>query len=638
MMSKSYIKNLITGERFWLSTEKISLGRGKENNLSLDDGKISREHFHIIKKDSQWWAKDNKSTNGTYINGKQVVDNTLLTDGDILSAGDTRYVFCHENINKNTPSPSLSDLFDTQTNFSKTANIGVTDLLNHSSNNDDIFSKFYVFSQRIHGYLDKEKTMNAALFNLQKIMNADVVAYLKCPEKNHLDFYMSHYREGTIPELKLSKNLMLKSLNQQSGIMDSSHHKELGSLISIPMTSHEFDHGVFYLARSISYPAFEESDLKLITAMIQHLSLQLELISLTEKFTDSIEYNLSIRNSLPSALLVVSVSGIIQHLNPAATSIFSKDLHELLGHPLCEFPELTEVEKLLNSACASGTTVKRTEIIIQNDQNQPIPTGISCTPIRDNNGKILGAIANFRDLTEIKSLNEKIKRNQQLAAIGEMSAGIAHEIRNPLNSINGFVELIQNSLEIESDIYHFSEIVLSEVHRINTIVEDLLSLTRDTSYPLTTTAISDFCQNFSEISEIEVKQSGHQFKYVTTIKENISVSIHQDKLQQVLGNFIRNACEALEGQDNGLITLLISHENYENWGQGALKIAVTDNGCGIPDEICENVFNPFFSTKDNGTGLGLAVCQKIIVDMNGHIDLTSKIDKGSTFAITLPIV
>nr|WP_204519757.1 PAS domain-containing sensor histidine kinase [Brevibacillus fulvus] len=264
------------------------------------------------------------------------------------------------------------------------------------------------------------------------------------------------------------------------------------------------------------------------------------------------------------------------------------------------------------------------------NNNQRYELLVDSNVLQDETGKTIGAYVFFKDITNIRSFEQKIERSDRLAMIGQIAAGAAHEIRNPLTSIKGFLQMFlqtfaENRMERERT---YTEIMLTEINRINALVSEflLLSKPRDVQY-----ALVDLNMVFEEIMPIvesEALLNGIEVELLSKGEFPLVVG-DNELLKQVFLNICKNGIEAMG--DRG--RLQISY-HYDESGD-RVSINIHDTGPGIPPYIIDKIFDPFYTTKEEGTGLGLSVCQKIVHDIGGQIRVSSK-GYGTTFHILLP--
>ncbi|MGG1660954.1 PAS domain S-box protein [Brevibacillus sp. NRS-1366] len=247
-------------------------------------------------------------------------------------------------------------------------------------------------------------------------------------------------------------------------------------------------------------------------------------------------------------------------------------------------------------------------------------------PILTKSGDCDGFIIVSRDITDRRNNENLLRKAEKLSMIGELAAGIAHEIRNPLTALKGFVQLLYPTLK---DKQMYADIMLSELDRINFIVSELLVLAKPQNVKIKSLSLVDVINNVLQLLESEANLKNIHF--LTSFPENPIIAGEENQLKQVFLNVIKNSIEAILG--HGEI-----HVSTRLLDQNRVLIRLKDNGCGIPEELIPKLGEPFFTTKDNGTGLGLMISSKIIKDHNGSFQITSQKDEGTVVEITLPIV
>jgi two-component system, sporulation sensor kinase E len=251
--------------------------------------------------------------------------------------------------------------------------------------------------------------------------------------------------------------------------------------------------------------------------------------------------------------------------------------------------------------------------------------------VLQDNGVLYGAFVLFRDVSHMMNLEEQVRRSDRLKTIGQIAAGTAHEIRNPLTAIKGFMQLLNKTLSERkmSKEQEFVGIVLSELERVNDLVSDFLLLSKPKEIKQMSMRIGRVLQEILPIIRNEARLYNVTVLYYPK-QDSLPIVADKELLKQVFLNLGKNAIEAMN--EGGT---LIFRESSQPDRPGKIAVEICDTGTGISPDALEKVFDPFFTTKPQGTGLGLSVCQRIIHDLGGSIDLSSD-ENGTQFTVWLP--
>ena len=307
-------------------------------------------------------------------------------------------------------------------------------------------------------------------------------------------------------------------------------------------------------------------------------------------------------------------------LQLSVPNVMGKNADQMLPARLCEvvkrFDEPDHViEEEIDCTIADGSVV---------------PLEIGASILQDANGVFLGYILLFKDLTEVRSLRREIARNQRLASVGRLAAGVAHEIRNPLSSIKGFATYFKERYPDAPQDQKTANIMIAEVDRLNRVVGQLLEFARPVTVSPKSTSLQELVDDSVRLIEQKAKEKQITVKTLNSVKVDKAV-IDPDRINQVLLNLYLNAIESMESGGELGVELSADEENHR------IEIRVSDTGCGIPGEHLSRIFDPYFTTKSTGTGLGLAVAHNIMEAMGGKIKISSQPGKGTTFCIAIPI-
>ena len=268
-----------------------------------------------------------------------------------------------------------------------------------------------------------------------------------------------------------------------------------------------------------------------------------------------------------------------------------------------------------------------------------IPVGVTVSPLQDRHGHFVGTILLLRDIKRRKELEEDLKRADRLALMGTLAAGLAHEVRNPLGGIKGAAQLLRRSVDGDASVREFTDIMIREVDRVNQLIEQLLDLSRPSDLELIPVNIHEILE---DVLLLESQAVGDKDLQIKKWFDPSLPPIRGDRarLTQVFLNLVKNAFQAME--HGALIVTTRLETDYHIREHGTVPnrliwVDLTDEGAGIREEDLPHIFSPFFTTKHNGTGLGLATCYRIIKEHGGSIRVESTEGKGSTFRVSLVV-
>jgi len=333
---------------------------------------------------------------------------------------------------------------------------------------------------------------------------------------------------------------------------------------------------------------------------------------------------------LSSGLVTVTLEGAITSINEAACDILGVTEFAALGQPLAQ--RIPNLKPVLDEVGPVGS-VRRHEVDAIRVDGSERRLGVSATPLSDHTAKIIGRVIHFQDLTELRRMEQAVQRSERLASIGRLAAGIAHEIRNPLASISGSVEVLKSLPGADTETRQLVDIAVREVDRLDRLISDLLDYARprtEERQPL------DLGEVATEIGKaLEHERRDRNINVVVDAEPGVGIDGASGQIRQVLWNLIRNAIDAMPS--GGSLRMATSLEEVSG-GQREAVLTVSDTGVGIPKEDLDRIFEPFFSTKPNGTGLGLATVARIVEDHRGNIDMHSDRGKGTTFTLRFPAI
>ena len=342
-----------------------------------------------------------------------------------------------------------------------------------------------------------------------------------------------------------------------------------------------------------------------------------------------------------SGLITVDENGRAVYFNPAASRILQLPADEVLGEEISRtFPDRLKPLTDALLAALKSPTVRRSEIEIENKYGQKIPLAVAISTLKIGD-KIQGVIGLFEDITEDKRREELMQQMEKMAAIGELSARLAHELRNPLAAIRGGVEMLMDELQsaqLGKNHAVVSELIIRETDRLTQLLENFLTFAR-----LKELSPEYFRTESVDVSELvrrlideytRLRLGDKKIQFVNNLPPHIEIVGKKDHIEQVFRNLFNNAVEVM---DEGKITISATGERTGLFGgEPLIGITVHNTGPAIPRENLHKIFEPFFSTKPKGTGLGLSIVQGIVNQLGGYIEVHSAEGEGTAFTIYFP--
>ena len=387
--------------------------------------------------------------------------------------------------------------------------------------------------------------------------------------------------------------------------------------IDLPMSgqAHPWDQGTLDLVRTvgINYAAMIGVG-ALAFIFGDQLQRGAETLATTRKaVADLYTLHQDIVRSLASGLITIGPDDTILSANTAAGEILRREPSSMLGK---------HVDELLPRLAAEGRA--DVEVVAG---GQVLTIGATVSPLRDVRDQVMGRVVNFSDLTELRRLEAQQRRSERLVTVGHLAAGIAHEIRNPLASISGSIELLRQAPQASEDDRTLMRIVHREIERLDVLIGDLL----DYANPRPAQPVDfDMAVLVDEILQVaRGEQAFSAIEVTSALAAPLPVHADAAKLRQVVWNLVRNAADAANAGGKHVHVAARAES-------GAVIVEIADDGPGIPAEQLARIFDPFFTTKAKGTGLGLATSHAIVLEHGGRIDTESTVGKGTKMVVRIP--
>lgn len=453
-----------------------------------------------------------------------------------------------------------------------------------------------IYTLDLDGYIT---SFNPAFKDVSGITIGELQTKLK-----HADLVLLQYRERTTSHFQFAK----KGIVQQ---FEAAAENTLGKVMyvdvmNIPIIVENKVVGVYGIARDITAKKQAEIEIKLAKTQL-------------ESFIDN--------NVDP--ILIFDKAGLVVKVNDAFTSSFGWTSEEALG---VYHLDLAIIPKEDKESVSRNLEIIRGGETFQGYQTKRVKKGggtievdISGFPIHNSQGEVDGWAITFRDISEAKAAEEVLRNSEKLTIAGQLAAGIAHEIRNPLTAIKGFIQLLNKEFPHRK---HYFEIIIEEISRIELIISELLYLAKPQEIKFITTDIHTLLKDVILLLETQAILSNVEINLDLTLK-NSEINGEKNQLKQVFINFIKNSIEAMP--NGGKLTI----KTVDREGKGAV-IDICDTGPGIPSAVLERLGEPFYTTKEKGTGLGFMISKKIIETHGGCLEVYSRENCGTTIEIFFP--
>lgn len=337
-------------------------------------------------------------------------------------------------------------------------------------------------------------------------------------------------------------------------------------------------------------------------------------------------FSSEILRTLPVGIIATDMDDRITSINPAAQGITGLNRAAVTGRSLREL--LPGVWAVLEGRTEQDAASEQ-EAWCMVGETRRVPLAISASHIVTEEGEAIGTALIMRDLGEIRRLQSELRRRDRLVALGNMAAGIAHEVRNPLSAIKGLARFFMEASPEGSDESRMADIMTKEVLRLDKVVGDLLDFARPDVLNLTDVALNELVERSHDMVRSDMDARNIRFE-ADLPQPPLSVRLDRDRMAQVLLNLFLNAVQAMP--DGGKLTVRGRMEGSE------LALEVADTGCGIAPERLADIFSPYFTTKASGTGLGLSIVHKIVEAHDGTIEVASTPGEGTVFKLRFPFV
>ena len=343
----------------------------------------------------------------------------------------------------------------------------------------------------------------------------------------------------------------------------------------------------------------------------------------------------SIIESVDTGILTINLRGQIKSFNRAAEEITGYSFAEVEDRNIVYlFPEYGGLLENIHTGDHPDSQQSRVEMYVESHEKKPLTLGCSVSFLNDGTGKRIGDILVFQDLTAIKKMELILEKNRRLAFIGEMAAGLAHEMRNPLASISGSIQVLHKSLPLNETDERLMQIILRGKDQLESFMRDFLLLSRPTPGIPEMIKITDIIEDILE-SIRYLPDWRDDIQVIKSLQDHLPfIRANKTEIRQLIWNVLMNAIQSMP--NGGRVTIETGKDTPDISAGQFLEIKISDNGQGIMENDLGKIFEPFYTTREKGTGLGLAIVNRIVEGHAGKIKVDSKSGEGTTFTIWLP--
>ena len=392
----------------------------------------------------------------------------------------------------------------------------------------------------------------------------------------------------------------------------------------VPLVSRDKVIGLIWVDNYFNRKVISEEDMQFLASFSNHIAAAIENARLFEQMTMAEQQLENIFESMSDMVYFNSSDYVIKRINKAVMNRLKLPEQQIIGRKCYELFHGTS-EPYVKCPHHKTVSTKRAYIEELDDHHLGGTFLTSSSPIFDSSGEFIGSVHVVRDITELKQLQKKLVISEKMAALGEVAAKVAHEIRNPLVSVGGFAKRLEKKLD--GNLQEYAGIIVKEVSRLEGILKEILGFVKEARLSKEPVNLNPLLDDIVRLMESDIEERGINLK--KEYGEIPEIFVDPNRMKEAIVNIITNAVQALSGAGTIAIrTFLQEHE---------VVLEIRDTGKGIPKEELSSIFNPFYTTKSTGTGLGLAITHRIIQEHNGRIEVESELEKGTVFKIYLPI-
>jgi PAS domain S-box-containing protein len=508
----------------------------------------------------------------------------------------------------------------------------ISQLLNRPANRDKILQAILHESQKIFRF---SRGVILLLNKAEDTLEAKYGIGFDPAEERHASAHPLHMKTQICRETiaaRTGKTIYVRDVRNDPNLTDFDRKMERiwkrVSTISVPLKINREVIGVIEGDRTDQEMVLSKNDIKLFTAFANQASIILENARLYEQILTERNIAENVLEGAPNGIMAIDEQGKVRSINRKAGEILRLKRRRVLGRPIAEILR-NEIAVMLNDTLTNHRTEQYAEIATGKKDGTTEIYGMNSSILKSRAGHAVGAIMTIQDLTAIKQTEAMLRRVDNLSSLGQMSANIAHEIRNPLASISFNVQNLSKKLMRDQAVQRTLHNTMEGIDRIKMVIRRTLDFSKNINPSMTYGHLHDVLDDSIALIAQQLKERKIEIKKdLGNGVPDLNFDHHQ--IRNVFVNLLLNATEAMP--KGGTITVKSRiEENSIMQGPKRLLLTIKDNGVGIPHENLKRIFDPFFTTKPEGTGLGLSIAHKILEQHNALIDVRSRENRGTSF-------
>lgn len=644
-----------------LDKSLVSLGRSATCDIVLPNPVVSRVHAEIIEESGKYYLDDLNSRNGTLLNGTRVTKRSLLKDGDLIQVDEVVLQFSSKDssLDPNSGDREPHEITDQTSHIITT--LAVQDDLRLEQNAEYKLRAIAEISKSLAGSLDVDAVLPRLLDSLLEIFpKADRISVVLTKDNHQLIPYAIKSRNSDSEEsatiAPISRTIIRRVLSEQIAILssdvltDNRFNKsasvlELGiqSMICAPLIGPSQQAvGVLMADVQELEEPFDERDLDVLVTVSQMVAQNMDYMRLHQAFIEerrqaettlrqSNETLQTLISSSPLALFLLNRDGIVSRVwNPAATALFGWTPMQVFEQPLKIIapPDQSRFDEFWESV-SSGHRVTGVEIRCRTKSGDEVDIEFSAAPLPTDSEQISEVILIAADATELKKTREAMLQSERLVAIGETVASLTHESRNALNRIQLGAEILKESSNTSVDIRNIVNEIFQGCRDLQYLFEDVRQFGAPIRLEKKHCELDEIARRTWE-SVAAVREDHRATFQLQILKGDANCHVDPLRIEQVFRNMFENSIDVSKGRVQIDVTISSAHLD------GSTRISVRDDGPGLTREQSQKIFDPFYTTKSTGTGLGMAIVKRIVEAHGGEIRVDQSDRPGAEFLITIP--